>query len=92
MRANTRKIKTNDNKDIKKLDDEKKMRTTNVFLGKSLSMRYCFRSEVSLSRDSPALTMLEARTLKKQTSIFEAAPYACSFILFRINKAGKIKL
>ncbi len=30
--------------------------------GKSLRMRYCFRSETSFIKDSPARTMLEART------------------------------
>jgi hypothetical protein len=54
-------------------------------------MRYCFRSEVSLSRDSPALTMLEARTLKIKSAIFEAAPYPSSFMLLRLNIAGQIK-
>ena len=31
-------------------------------LGKSLRMRYCFRSETNFIRLSPALTMFEART------------------------------
>ena len=35
-------------------------------LGKSLRMRYCFRSETSFIKLSPALTMFDARTWKIQ--------------------------